>query len=169
MIHSGLVCRLSRTCVFLLAMEFVIVYEYLTGTQNETVIKMSCENVLETFQFPSPYAMRPHRDTENGLNWDDRHIPYNQLSTVLSEAVAGFAHLYGYGDSKCTLLSQLPGRPVHNLADFNCPSPRHFRHKFRFTKPCHRNLSYRCAIGRAIPLRVANVLSPENVLCYLTR
>ena len=54
--------------------------------------------VLETFHFQSPYAMRPHGDEENGLNWDDGHTAYNQLSILLSEAVAGFAHIYGYGE-----------------------------------------------------------------------
>ena len=62
--------------------------------------------------------MRPHGESENGLNWDDAHIPHNQLSSVLNEAFASFAHLYAYGDSKCTLISQLLGRPVHNLEDF---------------------------------------------------
>jgi hypothetical protein len=38
--------------------------------------------------------MHPHGDAKNGLNWDDGHIPYKQLDTDLSEAVAGYAHLY---------------------------------------------------------------------------
>jgi hypothetical protein len=59
--------------------------------------------------------MRPHDNSVNGLNWDDGHIPYTELSSVLNEAVAGFAHLYAYGDSKFTLISQLLGRPVHNF------------------------------------------------------
>jgi len=66
----------------------------------------------------------------NGLKWDDGRIPYNQLSAVLNEAVAGFAHLYGYGDSKCILISQLLVRPVYNLEDFNFPSLRYFGHNF---------------------------------------
>ena len=73
--------------------------------------------------------MSSHGDTENCLNWDDGHIPYNQFSAVLYEAVAGFAHLYGYGVCKCTLISQLLARPVHNLENFDSLSPRHFRHK----------------------------------------
>ena len=77
-------------------MEIVIDYEQLSGTQNETIVKelsIAGRNVLETFQFQSPYAKRPHGDRENGLNWDDGHIPYNQLFSVLNEAVAGFALL----------------------------------------------------------------------------
>ena len=66
--------------------------------------------------------MRPHGKSENDLNWDDGHIPFNQLSSVLNEVVAGFAHLYAYGDSKCTLISQFLVRPLHNLEDFSCPS-----------------------------------------------
>ena len=80
-------------------------------------------NVNETFRFQSPYAMRPHGDSENGLNWDDGHNSHNQLSSVLNEAVTGFAHLYAYGDSKCTLISQLLSRPVHNLEDFTVLRP----------------------------------------------
>jgi len=40
---------------------------------------------------------------------------------VLNEAVAVFAHLYAYGDSKCTFLAGMTGRPIHNLEDVNCP------------------------------------------------
>ena len=133
-------------------MEIFIDYEYLIGTQNVTFIKelsIAAENVIETFQFQTPYAMRPHGDTVNGPNWDDGHIPYNPLSTVLSEAVAGFAHLYVYGDSKCTLLSQLLGCPVNKLEDLNCHLPHQFRHRYSCTKPCHRNPSFLCATRRA--------------------
>jgi hypothetical protein len=78
-------------------MEVAIDYEQLRGTENATIIKelsIAGENTLETFQFMSPYAMRPHGDSNYGLNWDDGHMPYNQLSAVLKEAVAGFANLY---------------------------------------------------------------------------
>ena len=84
--------------------------------------------------------MRPQGNSENGLNWDDGHIPYTQLASVLSEAAAGVAHLYAYGDSKYTYISQLLGRPVHNLEDFNCPSPRYFRPKLSRNKPCQKSL-----------------------------
>ena len=77
-------------------MEVVVHYEYLTGTHRETVLKelsIAVENVLETFHFEIPYAMTPHGDIENGLNFDDKIITYHQLSTFLSEALAGFGHL----------------------------------------------------------------------------
>ena len=93
--------------------------------------------------------MRPHGDTENGLKWDDGHVSYHQLSTVLSEAVASFAHPNVYGESIFKLLSQLLGRPVHNLEDVKCPSPRHFRNKYSCTKPCHSNLSLSYATRHA--------------------
>ena len=75
----------------------VVDFEQLSGTQNETVVKelsIPSMNVLETFKFQCQYAMRPHGDSENGLNWEDGHIPYIQLYSFLSEDVAGFAHLY---------------------------------------------------------------------------
>ena len=101
------------------------------------------------FRFLSPYGTRPQEDTGNCLNWDVGHIPHNQLSAVLNEAVAGFAHLYANGGSKCTLISQLLGRPVHNLDVFNRLSPCVFIHNFRCTKPCQRNAYFRCASKHA--------------------
>jgi hypothetical protein len=77
-------------------MEAVVVFEQLCGIQNEAVIKelsIAGMNVFETFQFQSLYAMSPHSDSENGLNWDDGHIPCNKSSSVLNAAAAGFAHL----------------------------------------------------------------------------
>ena len=55
-------------------MDVVVEYEYLTGTQNGTFMKelsIVGEIILELFQFQSPYAMRPHANKENGLNWED--------------------------------------------------------------------------------------------------
>ena len=132
-------------------MVAVVDFEQLNGTRNETIVKelsIAGRNVLETFQFQCPYAMRPHGDSENGLNWDG-NIPYNQLSSALNESVAGFSHRYAYGDSKCSMISLLLGHPVHTLEDFNCPSRRYFRPKFSCTKPCHKNSSFRCAIRHA--------------------
>ena len=40
---------------------------------------------------------------------------------VLSEAVAGFAHLYAYGVSICTFLAGMTGRTIDNLHDVNFP------------------------------------------------
>ena len=54
-----------------LAVDAVVDFEQLSGTQNETVIKelsIAGRNDLETFQFQNPYAMRHHGDSENGLN-----------------------------------------------------------------------------------------------------
>ena len=84
-------------------MEVVVDYEFLKGTQNEVIVKelsIAAKNVLHTFHFRSPYTMHPHGSAENGLNWDDGIIPYNHLETALSEAVAGYAHLYSYGIAK---------------------------------------------------------------------
>jgi hypothetical protein len=82
-------------------MEAVVDFEQLCRTQNETVVKelsIAGHNVLETFQFQSPYGTRAHGSCENSINWDDGHIPYTHLASVLNEAAAGFAHLYAYGD-----------------------------------------------------------------------
>jgi len=104
--------------------EALIDYEFFWGRQNETVVKELCVAsaiVSETFRFKPPYKMADHRSIENGINWADGHIEYKVLHTFLNEAVAGFAHLYAYGISKCTFLAGLTGRPIHNLEDVNCP------------------------------------------------
>jgi len=106
--------------------EIVIDYEFLRGRQNETVVKelsVSSANAAETFLFKSPYRMTDHGFSENGLNWADGHIVYKELHTVLTEDVAGFAHFYAYGASKCIFLAGLTGRPIHNLEDLECPHP----------------------------------------------
>ena len=98
----------------LTGMEVVIDYEFVNGSQDEVVIKelsLAAKNVVHTLHFQSRYAMRTHGSAENGLNWDDGHIPYRQLEIVLGETVAGYAHLYGYGVEKCKFLSELLGRP----------------------------------------------------------
>ena len=72
--------------------EVVVGYESLTGRQNERVIKelsITGENVLETWHFQSSYAMRPHGDEEKGLNWDDGHTHYNQLSNAMHAQIFG--------------------------------------------------------------------------------
>ena len=149
-----------------------MLFEQLCVTQNETVVKelfIAGQIVLEGFQFQSPYAMTPHSISENDLNLDYGYIPYTQWSSVLNEAVAGFSHLYAYGDSKCTLISQLLGRPVHNLEDFNSPSPRYFRPKYSCTNPCHRNPSFRCATRPAHSLYEWLMFHlQENVIFYLS-
>jgi hypothetical protein len=67
--------------------------------------------------------MFTHGSSDNGLNWDDGVIPYDQLFTVLSEAVVGYAHLYSRGTDKCEFLRNLLGRPILDLDDFNSPQP----------------------------------------------
>jgi len=99
-------------------------YECLRGRQNETVLKQfvvgnAAES--ETFRFKSPYKMADHGSSGNSLNWADGHIEYKELHTVLTKALAGFAHHYAYGVSKCTFLVGLTGRRIHILEDIECP------------------------------------------------
>jgi len=71
---SFLICILTK-------MEVVIDYEFLRGNQDEVVVKelsLAAKNVIHTFHFQSPYGMTPHGSDENGLNWDNGHIPYRQ-------------------------------------------------------------------------------------------
>jgi hypothetical protein len=133
-------------------MEVAIDCEYLGGAHNELVVKelsIAAKDVIHTLHFQSPYAMRPHGSAANGLNWDDGHIPYGQIYTVLSEAVPGYAHLYGYGIQKCKYFSELIGRPFPNLEDFGCPSPINFKPSFNCGMFCHKFPNVSCATRNA--------------------
>jgi len=106
--------------------EDVIDYEFLRGRQNEKVVKVlsvASAAASEIFRFKCPYKMGDNGSSGNGLNFADGHIEYKELHTLITEAGAGFAHLYAYVVSKCTFLAGLTGRPIHNLEDLDCPHP----------------------------------------------
>jgi len=82
------------------------------------------EGVVQTFLFRAPYHMEPHRSEENGLNWNDGFTPYDQVFTILNEAVAIYDHLYAMGNDKCQILNGILGKPIHNFETHQCPAPR---------------------------------------------
>jgi hypothetical protein len=91
-----LMINLAFLILTLIGMEAVVDYEFLKGRQNEVIVKevsIAAKNVFHIFYFRSPFAMHRHGSAENGLNWDDGIVPYNQLENALSESVAGYAHL----------------------------------------------------------------------------
>jgi hypothetical protein len=80
--------------------EAVIDFESLLWRLNETVVKelfVASATASETFRFKSPYEMADNGSSENGINSADGHIEYKDLHTVVTEAVAGYVHLYAYG------------------------------------------------------------------------
>ena len=112
-------------------------------------VSVAAANVSETFRFKSPYIRGVSRLLWRRLNWEDGHIAYHELCTVASEAVAGFAHVYAYGFSKCKFLSELLGRPIFNMEDFNCPLPTSFNHKNWCSMSCHKFPNINCATKTA--------------------
>ena len=121
-------------------------------------ISIAAKSVLHTFHFRSPYTMHPHVPAEN---WDDGILPYNQLETALSEAVAGYAHLYTYGNAKCKFLEELIGRPVLNLEGFGCPTQRELRPGYSCVLPCHHFNDISCAFL----LQVVKISFSNKILC----
>jgi hypothetical protein len=134
-------------------MDVVIDYEVLIGTGKEVVVKelsIAADGVINTFHFRSPYQMAPHGNAENGLTWDDGYIDYDNLYTVVSEAVANYARLYAYGVVKCQFLRDLLGRSVTDLQnEFRCPDPTTFKHDSHCWLPCHRHGNIRCSTKTA--------------------
>jgi hypothetical protein len=133
-------------------MEVVLEYESLRGQHAETVVKelsLAADGVIQTWHFKGPYVMRNHGSSENDLNWVDVFIPYDQMFTILSEAVAGYAHLYSRGTDKCEFLRNVLGHPILDLDHFNCPLPPDLIPRYNCTMSCHKFQSLRCATGHA--------------------
>jgi len=84
-------------------MGVVIDFVFLRGRQFEIVVKelsVATKNVADSFRFKSPNSMTSHKLKENGHNWVDGHVSYNDLYMIVSEAVDGFAHIYVFSP-KC--------------------------------------------------------------------
>jgi hypothetical protein len=128
--------------------EAVIDFEFLRGRQNDTVVKELCiasSTASETFRFKSPYKVADHGSSENGINWADGHIQYKDLHTVVTESVAGLHHLYAYGVSKDSFLSNLTGRTINNVEDMDCPTPDSFIHNHWCALLCLKFPKIACA------------------------
>ena len=120
-------------------MEATIDIEFLQG-DNEQIIKEAVvvsDDVVQTYVFRPPCYMEPHGSEENGLSWADGHFPYDQVKTVLREAVAPYDHLYARGFDKCELLTDILNRPKHNYEDLECPDPMKLNSEVHCTLPCH--------------------------------
>jgi len=112
-------------------------------------LSVASKNLQDSFRFRSPYSMTSHGSDENRLNWEDGNKAYHDLYTVVSEALAGFAYLYSYGTTKCKFLTELLGRQILNLQDFNCPQRASFNHKHWCSLPCHKFPNVECATNTA--------------------
>ena len=89
-------------------MEATLDMEFLWGLSSDPIIKelaLVSDGVIQTFFFGPPYPMNAHGSKESGLNWNDGHIPYDQLPRVLTEITAPFDHIYAYGSDKCDILN----------------------------------------------------------------
>jgi len=125
---------------------------------------VAAKNVCDSFRFRNSYSMTSHGADENGLNWEDGNIAYHDLYTVVSEAVAGFAHLYCYDITQCKFHSELLDRPILNPQDFNCPQSTSFHHTRWCSLSCHKFPNIKCA-NRAFPFQLVDVPPADEILC----
>ena len=102
--------------------------------------------------------MHAHGSEENGVNWDDGHISYDQLNRVLNEITAPFDHLYAYGSEKCEILNLHLKRPIHDYEDLKCPDPSKLTSDVRCYLNCHKFPHLRCA--------TKNAFAAHNLLLY---
>ena len=84
------------------------------------------------------YMLTGHGYSGNGLNLADGRIGYKELHTVITEAVAVYAHIYVYGVSKFTFLAELGRRPIHNVEYLEFPPPATYNCSRWFILPCHK-------------------------------
>lgn len=159
-------------------MELIVDYESLVGSKNEIVVKelaVAGKNILQTFHFRNPYAYSAkikdlNAKSNNGINWEDGYIPYSIFSTVLNEAVAGFTHLYAYGEEKCLFLEEITQRTFINLQQFQCPPPTGLKLKYHCILPCHKFNDVHCACKHAQALFKwikYHMQAKQNVKCPL--
>lgn len=129
-------------------------YQTLTGSRSEIVVKELAvvgKNVLQTYHFKKPYNST-HKTLQNnttGMHWEDGYIDYSALHTILNEIVAGYTHLYAYGEEKCSFLNDLTHRTFINLEQFKCPVPSMLKQKFSCAFSCHKFENIECAQKRA--------------------
>ena len=110
---------------------------------------MVSDGVVQTFLFRPPYHMEPHGSKESGLNWSDGYIPYDQIFTVLSEAVAIYDLMYARKIEKCQLRNSIQGRPIHNYEVLQCPVPQELKSDVHCYLTCHSYPHRRCATRNA--------------------
>ena len=157
-------------------MEVVVDYAALKGARSETIVKelaVAGKYFIQSYHFKSPYPVTPKildnkESYPAGMLWDDGHITYTQLSTVLDEATAGFAHLYAFGADKCAFLSALINRTFINLEEFRCPPPDNLKQHVSCGFNCHRFNSIYCANRYAHALYkwlVYHLQAKDNVKC----
>ena len=169
-IHKGMSPLSHLSFPNCIVVEVDINYEALNGSHIETVIKeiaLVPGGVIRTLHFQAPYYMRPHVSAENGLNWDDGHIPYHQLQTTVAKAVAGYTHLYSYGIEKYRDLSHPISPPVLNLEDFRCPSSHDLLlSPYGCGLSCNKFSTVRCATKNAYS-RYEWLLYHIKTKCYV--
>jgi hypothetical protein len=120
-------------------MEATIDLGFLQGKNELVIMELAdvFDGVVQTFLFCPPYPMEPHGSKKSVLSWSDGYIPYDQVQTVLSEAVAIYDHLYGRGEDKCELLNGILNRPIHNYEDLQCPDPMELKSDVHCYLTCH--------------------------------
>jgi len=107
-------------------MEATIDIEFLQVV-NELVIKelpVVSDGVVQAFLFRASYHMEPHGSEENALNWNDGFIPYDQVFTVLNEAVAIYDHLYEMGMTSARYSMVFWANSFTITKLFSAPTPR---------------------------------------------
>jgi len=107
------------------------------------------DGVVQTFLFRAPYHMESHGSEENGLIWNDGFIPYDQILTVLHEAVAIYDHPYEMGNDKCQILNGILGKPIHKYEALQCPEPRELKSEVHCYLTCHSYPHIRYATRKA--------------------
>jgi hypothetical protein len=158
-------------------MEVAVVFAALKGVRSEAIVKelaVAGKYFIQSCNFKSPYPATPkildnNESNPTGVHWDDGHITYTHLATVLDEATARFIHLYAFGADKCAFLSDLINCTFINLEEFRCPTPEKLEQHISCCFNCHRFNPIYCTNRSAHGLYKWNVYDmqakdSENVL-----
>ena len=107
------------------------------------------DGVVQTFLFRAPYHMEPHSSEENGLNWNDGFIPYDQVFTVLSEAVAIYIICTRWGMTSANYSTVFWADPYTITRPSRAPIRRELKSEVHCYLTCHSYPHIRCATRNA--------------------
>jgi hypothetical protein len=118
----------------------ILTVEGLRGKDNEfvpkeiAIVQLRTENDqrVQSFLLDPPYSKQliPHviRKTNqwikthlNGLDWNDGHISFDRLEELLAPVSTSSEMVFSKGKENCKFFSELIGRNVWNLDNFDCP------------------------------------------------
>ena len=113
---------------------FLIDFNYLEGKGGERVVKdmaaVDCHsNRVSSYVFKRPYSweelslfnVKTNEAIGQGCNWNDGHVPYSELGTVLHREASSAVAIYCFRPVKTEFINSFINRKVIDITQVACP------------------------------------------------